>query len=413
MVVYLVIRDKNLRARKHEAVSIASESMSQPGKRQSFRVSASRAFISWIALALSVANTAPAQQPELPAEIRTRLEDTVSKFMSANSAPGVAVAVVQNSQHVWSEGFGMADLENNVPVTAQTLFRLASVSKPITATAAMQLWERQQLDLDAPVQKYCPAFPKKEFPISTRQLLGHLGGIRHYRSDDDQEVNNTKHFEEPITGGIQFFANDSLIAKPGTKFSYSTQGFTLIGCAIEGASSRKYTDFVRENVFGPAGMLQTQWDDRFAIIPRRTRFYSKSKSGAVINADFLDASYKIPGGGWISSADDMANFEVAILSDRLLKRSTRDAMWTPPLASIPEIGEEGHRSYALGWGVGTIAGASDIGHGGGQQGTSTFVMLIPARGLGVVVLINMDGLDASALATNLMQILLAQADKRK
>jgi CubicO group peptidase (beta-lactamase class C family) len=154
----------------------------------------------------------------------------------------------------------MADLENSVPVTPQTLFRLASISKPITATAAMQLWEQGKLEIEAPIQKYCPAFPQKEFPISTRQLMSHLGGIRHYRPDpkDEIETNNTKHFDDPIAGGIQFFANDPLIAKPGTKFHYSTQGFTLVGCAIEGASGKKYVDYVQENIFKPAGMASTR-----------------------------------------------------------------------------------------------------------------------------------------------------------
>jgi CubicO group peptidase (beta-lactamase class C family) len=356
----------------------------------------------------------PAQAATLPAEIRSQMESLVSKFMAGNHAPGIAVAVVSNGQYVWSEGFGMADLENSVPVTPQTLFRLASVSKPITATAAMQLWERHELDLDAPVQKYCPAFPQKEFPISTRQLLGHLGGIRHYRSDsdDDPEVNNTKHFDNPIASGLQFFATDPLVAKPGTKFSYSTQGFTLIGCAIEGSSTQKYVDFVRENIFKPSGMSHTRWDDTTAIIPYRTRFYSKSKSGDVMNAGFLDASYKIPGGGWLSSADDMASFEIAILSDRLVKHATRDLMWRPQPPSSTEQGSN-HGGYALGWGTGTVAGLADFGHGGGQQGTSTFIMLVPERGEGVVVLINMDGLDASALATDLMTILVGNAGKSK
>jgi CubicO group peptidase (beta-lactamase class C family) len=97
----------------------------------------------------------------------------------------------------------------------------------------------------------------------------------------------------------------------------------VIGCAIEGASSEKHVDFVRENVFRPAGMTVTQWDDRLAVIAHRTRFYSKAKSGVVENANFLDASYKIPGGEWLSSADDMAKFEIAILSDQLMKRTTR------------------------------------------------------------------------------------------
>jgi serine beta-lactamase-like protein LACTB, mitochondrial len=354
-----------------------------------------------------------ATQATLPAETRTQIENTVSKFMAATSAPGIAVAVVMNGQEVWSEGFGMADLENSVPVTPQTLFRLASVSKPITATAAMELWERHQLDLDAPVQKYCPAFPKKEFAISTRQLLGHLGGIRHYRSEseDDLESGNTKHFDDPIAGGLQFFANDPLVAKPGTEFHYSTQGFTLIGCAIEGASSEKYVDFVRENVFRPAGMTVTQWDDRVAVIPRRTRFYSKAKNGAVVNANFLDPSYKIPGGGWLSSADDMSKFEIAILSDRLIKRETRDVMWTSRPQS-PRPGAE-HIGYALGWGTSEIDGTTDYAHEGGQQGTSTSIIVVPERNAGVVVLINMDSLDVSSVAIDVLKTVIGTQEKGK
>jgi serine beta-lactamase-like protein LACTB, mitochondrial len=355
-----------------------------------------------------------AQQATLPSETRTRMEDAVSKFMAATKAPGVAVAVVANGQEAWSEGFGMADLENNVPATPQTLFRLASVSKPITAIAAMQLWERHQLDLDGPVQKYCPAFPQKEYPISTRQVLGHLGGIRHYHSesDDDIEVNNTKHFDDPIAGGLQFFAKDPLVAKPGTKFNYSTHGFTLVGCAIEGASSRKYIDFVRDNVFGPAGMTHTRWDDRVAIIPYRTRFYTKSKSEDVQNAGFLDASYKIPGGGWLSSADDMAKFEIAVLSDRLVARPTRDMMWTAQ-SPAPEGSEKDHSGYGLGWGVGITDGVTYYAHSGGQQGTTTFIMLVPARNAGIVVLVNMDEVNAPALGADVMKILLGAGENTR
>ena len=371
-----------------------------------------RVFVRTLAVCLLtvwLVSAGAAQQSTLPADVRARMEDGVAKFMAATKAPGVATSVVLNGQEVWSEGFGMADLENNVPVTPQTLFRLASVSKPITAVAAMELWERHQLDLDAPVQKYCPAFPQKKFSISTRQVLGHLGGIRHYRSDsdDDVEVSNTKHFADPIAGGLQFFANDPLVAKPGTKFQYSTHGFTLVGCAIEGASSRKYVDFVRDNVFVPAGMTHTRWDDHFAIIPYRTQFYSKSKSGEVRNAGFLDASYKIPGGGCLSSADDMAKFEIAVLSDRLIQRATRDVMWTAQTPA-PEGSEKDHSGYGLGWGTGTVNGVAVYAHSGGQQGTSTFIMLAPERNAGVVVLINMDEVDAPQLGTDLMKILLAR-----
>jgi serine beta-lactamase-like protein LACTB len=349
-----------------------------------------------------------AQDAKLSSEKHAQIESAIAKVMSANSVPGVSAAVVENGDYEWSQGYGMADLENFVPATSRMLYRLASVSKPLTATAAMQLWEHGKLNLDGPVQNYCPAFPQKEWPITTRQLLGHLGGIRHYRGDsqDDPEVGNTKYFDDGIPAGLRFFANDPLVAKPGTKFSYSTQGFTLAGCAIEGASGEKYVEVLHKNVFIPAGMRSTVADDRYAIIPLRTRFYHKDKSGRVVNAEFLDSSYKIPGGGWLSSVEDMARFEVALLGDQLIHRATRDVMWTPQKTA------DGLKTdYALGWGTGKDLGVGDVGHGGGQQGTSTFIMLAPERRAGVVVLTNMDGVDAASLATELMRIVLGAPRK--
>ena len=231
-------------------------------------------------VAMALAGALTADDVAISAAEKAQFEDAVSKFMAANHAPGVSAAIVENGELVWSEGFGLADLENSVPATSRTLYRLGSVSKPLTATAAMQLWERGKIDLDAPVQKYCPAFPVKEWPITTRELLGHLGGIRHYKSEsqDDPEIGNTKHFES-VADGIKFFANDPLIAKPGTKFHYSTMGYTLVGCAIEGASGEKFVDYLRENVFVPAGMSDTQADNLIAIIPHRTRYYSPEQIG--------------------------------------------------------------------------------------------------------------------------------------
>src|SRR5580698_1791707 len=346
----------------------------------------------------------PAQGAKVSADERAKLEAAVSRFMAANSIPGLSVAVVENGEQIWSAGFGMADLENFVPATAETLYRLASVSKPLTAVGAMELWERGKLDLDVPVQKYCPAFPRKEAPITTREVLGHLAGIRHYKSEaeDDPEVYNVRHFDDPITAGLKFFAQDPLVSKPGTQFHYSTHGYTLVGCVMEGASGEKYVPFMQANVFLPAGMAQTQVDDRYAIILHRTRFYQKDKAGKIVNADFLDSSYKIPGGGWLSSAQDMAKFEAAVLNDRLLRRATRDVMWTP---LKPSNGSAD--TYALGWGSAVDGGIAKVGHTGGQQGTSTAILLAPDQRAGVVVLINLEEADADALAKELLQIVLS------
>lgn len=365
----------------------------------------------FIAVATISASAAwAADEPQLAADKRVQIEKAVAKFMSASHAPGVAVGVVENGQYEWAGGFGFADLENNVPASEHTLFRLGSISKPITAVGALELWERGQLDLDAPVQKYCPVFPQKGSPITTREVLGHLAGIRHYKAEtqDDPEIGNTKHFDNPIEAGLKFFENDALLSPPGTHFHYSTQGYTLAGCVMEGASKVKYVDFVRQNVLLPAGMEHTQADDRFAIIPYRTRFYDKTGSGAVQNADFLDSSYKIPGGGWLSSAEDMARFEVAILNDKLLRRSTRDLMWT---LLKPSDGSED--SYGLGWGAFTEDGIRLVGHSGGQQGTSTDFLIAPDVRAGVVVLANMEGVAASDLAKEILKIVLGNADQRK
>jgi serine beta-lactamase-like protein LACTB len=347
------------------------------------------------------------QNKSLPAATRAQMEKAASSFMAASSVPGISVAVVQDGELVWSQGFGMADLENFVPATSSTLFRLGSISKPITATAIMQLSERGKLDLDAEVQKYCPAFPKKEWPITSRELLGHLGGIRHYNPDGKGDIpdDSAKHFAS-MEESLQIFSGDPLVAKPGTKFHYSTYGYTVLGCVLEGAASEKYVDFVKENVFGPAGMEETQADNFFAIVPHRSRWYHKDKSGVVQNAGVLDSSYKIPGGGLISSADDMARFEIAVMADKLLKPATREAMWTPQKAA-----DGSQNGYGLGWGTQKKYGVALVEHSGSQQGTSTSMILVPERRAGVVVLANMDGVDATALSTEILRISLDLKDK--
>ncbi|HYS22749.1 MAG TPA: serine hydrolase domain-containing protein [Candidatus Eisenbacteria bacterium] len=360
-----------------------------------------------LALLLACASPVSSQQNSLATEKRAEIEKAVSSFMSANSVPGIGVAVVLEGEPAWSAGFGMSDLEDSAPATSSTLFRLGSISKPITAVAVLQLWERGKLDLDAPVQKYCPAFPQKEWPITTRELLGHLGGIRHYNPDGKGDIpeESARHFAS-MEESLQIFAADPLVAKPGTKFNYSTYGYTLLGCVLEGATSQKYVDFVRENVFKPARMEHTQADDFFAVIPHRARWYHKDKAGVVRNAGVLDSSYKIPGGGLISSADDMAQFEAAILADKLLKRTTRDLMWT---ILKPTEGKPSH--YALGWFVAEKFGLRTAGHTGGQQGTDTAFLIAPDRRAGVVVLANMDNVNTNLLADEVLKIALDLKDK--
>ncbi len=367
-----------------------------------------------IVIFLFVAVLAAAQQ-ERPAaltpELRARVDQAALGFLANSGSPAVSIAVVEAGQIVYAGGYGFADLENQVPATAETRYRLASISKTFTAIAAMQLWQQGKLDLDAPIQKYCPAFPEKNAPITTRMLLGHLAGIRHYKAGPAglPEVNSTTHFSNPIAGGLGFFKDDPLIDKPGNHFHYSTQGYTLIGCAIESASGQSYTDYVEKNIFAPARMDTATVDDRFNLIPHRTRFYSKDKDGKIENAEFLDSSYKIPGGGWLADAPGLARYEIALMENKLVAPGTF-ALMTTPLK--PADGSEDH--YGLGFFVYDgdksidVGGKkfTSVGHAGGQQGTSTMILMVPALQFGVVVLSNLDGSNAPGLAEDLEKLLL-------
>jgi len=324
-------------------------------------------------------------------------------FLMASHAPGVSVAVVLNGKPAFAHGYGEADTAMHRPATADTLFRLASVSKPLTATAAMQLVQAGKLDLDAPVQKYCPQFPEKLHIITTSELLAHLGGIRHYGDiPNEPEDHNVKHFNDPISGGITFFANDALVNVPGTTFHYSTMGYTLVGCAMEGASGQKYVAYMTKNVFTPAHMSHTVEDDNTVNIPERTAFYTV-KDGKAVPAPAMDPSYKVPGGGWLSSANDLAEYEVAMFNDTLVTRATREQMWTPA-----KLADGTPTHYGYGFDVEIVRGMKFVSHNGGQEGTSTCILLAPDANTGVVVLANADGVDANGLAKALMKIALVE-----
>src|SRR5439155_19056924 len=167
---------------------------------------------------------APAQERfGIPPATVDAVERAISSEMSRQTIPGLSAAIAASGKIAWGGGFGMSDLENFVPAKASTVYRLGSISKPITAVAAMQLVERGKLDLDAAIQIYVPSFPKKPWPITVRQLLGHLSGIRHYRGN---EIESTRHYAS-LVEGLAIFKDDPLLFEPGTKYSYTTYGYSL------------------------------------------------------------------------------------------------------------------------------------------------------------------------------------------
>jgi serine beta-lactamase-like protein LACTB len=345
-------------------------------------------------LLAAVTPVACQQRPAIGPSKAEEIHAAVRRAMERARIPGLTIAVAPEGGRIWSNGYGLADIENSVPAAAATVYRLGSISKPITAVAALQLAERGSLDLDAPVQKYVPGFPEKPWPITSRQLLGHLGGIRHYNSVE--EVNSTRHYED-LAAPLAIFQDDPLVAEPGTKYSYTTYGYVLLGAVVEGASGVRFMDYLRENIFAPAGMKRIQVDSVHAIIPHRARGYRVSKAGPVENCDLADTSNKIPGGGLSSTAEDLVRFALAVCNGKLLKPATIEEMF-----SRQRLKDGSRTDYGLGWNLLEVNGVQHVLHGGGQQGVATMLVMDRQRGLVVAVMSNLEGAPVGNLAMEIL-----------
>ncbi|MCL7960438.1 MAG: beta-lactamase family protein [marine benthic group bacterium] len=307
----------------------------------------------------------------------------IVEIMEEAGIPGASVAVGIGGQIVWAEGFGWADVELGVPVTTLTRFRVGSVSKPITAAGLGLLVERGQIDLDAPVQTYVPDFPEKRWPITTRQLGGHTAGIRHYRG---AEMMSARRYPT-VESGLEIFADDSLLFEPGTEFSYSSYGWNLLSAVMEGASGEDFLTFMRDEVFEPLGLRHTVADHTDSIVTFRTSFYEKRGDGAVINAPYVDNSYKWAGGGFLSTPEDLVRFGQQHLGPGFLEAETLTELQAPQTLRNGE---------STGYGIGWSSGEQDDGdrtyaHAGGSVGGATLLLLVPEHDLVVAGVVNISG----------------------
>jgi serine beta-lactamase-like protein LACTB, mitochondrial len=221
------------------------------------------------------------------------------------------------------------------------------------------------------------------------RLLSHTAGIRHYR---EGEPEYTHHYMW-MADGFALFANDPLLFRPGTAYSYSTYGYTVVGCVIEGAAGERFQDYVAQHVLKPAGMAHTLVDNVFDILPHRARGYQKV-SGEVKNAVLMDSSYKIPGGGYVTTAEDLVRFAQALLDGKLLKPGSVAQMWTATKVS----GKDG---YGLGFEV--LEGGKFVMHTGAQSGTTTELLIIPQAHSALAVLANMNNVQIRDLVRSIVQ----------
>lgn len=340
------------------------------------------------------AGRAVAQNPGMPDTAAVRAAAAyVRGARDAQQVPGVQLAVMRDGRLVWNAAVGMADLEQRVPVTPGTRFRIGSVSKPLTATALAILARSGRLDLDAPVQRYVPGFPTHGATITLRQLAGHLSGLRHYTDAEDL---STRHFGS-VDEAVAVFAGDSLLFAPGTRFSYSSYGYVLASAAIERAAGQPFTAAMRRLVFAPAGMSHTTFDYADSVIPGRARPYHRAWDGAawvgpVSNAPFVDLSNRWAAGGVLSTAGDLARFGDALLRGRLVDGATQEMMWTSQRTAADSA-----TGYGLGFFVAPDAqGRPRVYHGGNATGATAKLVIYPADRVVVAILWNGDFGDFAA-----------------
>ena len=324
--------------------------------------------------------------------------------------PGLSVAVGVGGDIVWAEGFGWADMEKRVPVAPGMRFRIGHTSKALTSAAVGLLLEKGRLHLEDEIQTYVPAFPRKQWPVTLRQLMGHVAGIRHY--DSDAEYAPTAHCDR-AADGLNSFANDPLRFEPDTQYGYSTYGWVLVSAAVEAAAKEPLASFMAAQVFKPLGMTATTFESSTEPMPDRVTFYQRRFTGdggeGVVPAATVDYSCFSGAAAILSTPSDLVRFGMAVNGGKLLQSHTITKLQTPQVLTYGKETE-----YGLGWMVEEVTLAGEpmrmVHHASRSlRGGTTSFMIFPARGMVVAVTANIANGITRDIALNIAQAFAEQA----
>lgn len=317
--------------------------------------------------------------------------------------PGLSVAAAAGGEIVWAEGFGWADVENQVKASPHTRFYIGTASKMLTSAAAGILLESGALNLDDEIQTYVRAFPKKPWPITVRQLMAHMAGLRRDAGDEEpmqERCNDT-------LGALPRFADKDLLFEPGTAYRYSNYGWVLVSGAVEAAAGEPFARFMRRQVFEPLGMDDTRSDALAGSSPDQAIYYFPRFGGdtryGTQGPETVDFSCFSGASAFLSTPSDMVRFIVALNTGKLLKPETLQALQTS--ARLP-TGEE--TGYGLGWDLETVTLGGQptrvIGYDGNlRDGQVSSFMIIPDRDLVIAVMSNMSFAETTAIAMKIAE----------
>jgi len=305
----------------------------------------------------------------------------INEYKLNKDVPSIAAGISQNGKIVWMGSSGHINLENNVPANINSVYRIASISKSITAVAIMQLVEKGKIRLDVDIRSYLSYFPKKKWTVTVRHLLNHTSGIRTYKGPD--EVHSKTNFPT-IKSSVLYFAYDSLQYEPGTKYLYSTLTYNVLAAIIEAVSGQSFGEYLKQNIFNIAGMSNSHLDYYNVLIPNRADGYQRNEYRRIENAPLADLTIKFPGGGILSSVEDLLKFAIALQNEQLIKQSSLDSMLVPTKLKNGET-----RNYGLGFNLGVDEnGRKYFGHQGGGTGFTSNLIIFSTEKVASVYLTN-------------------------
>lgn len=294
--------------------------------------------------------------------------------------PGVAIALAKDGELIFRKGYGLANVEWDIPMPPDGVFPIASLTKQFTAVAIMMLKERGLVSLDAPLTAYLPDLsPMRR--VTVRHLLNHTSGIGNY-SESPEFRRDTARLNSPLTGLVQLIASLPVDSEPGERYRYGNSGYVLLGAIIEHASGAKYRDFLKREIFDPLGMSNTafRFDER--IVPKRVAGYQRGRNG-IENASYISPSFFHAAGALASTVDDLAIWDRAMRASRLIDSRSLAEMLTPTrLAAGSEY------PYGFGYGTGSYRGFRLYHHTGGINGFTSHMLHLRDAGLTTIVLSN-------------------------
>ncbi|WP_163785519.1 serine hydrolase domain-containing protein [Myxococcus vastator] len=337
-------------------------------------------------------------------EVRGALDAVVRAELSRGPVAGLSVGVTRGAER-WVCAYGYRDVGRKLPATPRTTYRMASVTKSFTAVAVLQLVEQGKLSLDADISTLVPNYPARQWPVTVRDLLGHVSGVPTY--DGVASTRNTKAVS--TEAAIAVFAGKPLAFEPRTRYLYTTWGYNLLGAAVETASGQSYRDYLREHIFKPAGMPNADLDITATRDAHQAKGY-RIQGTALKPSRFLDVSSRFAGGGTRATVGDMLGFGRAVLAHTLVSRETMGRMQTSMATTDGRLTD-----YGMGFATYPLRGHYVVAHAGGQNETTTLLMMLPAEDTVIALASNVEGeaRRMRRLSIRLMEQVLEEGNTRR